>query len=762
MHLVKWIRKNNRKIMVFVVIFCMASFVIGSFGIKLIVGLFGGNNQLIGTYDSKQKIKSPDYIQAQNELGTLRMLMADRLLLSQSSGGFAGPLLAHLLFPDSLPSSEIASQMKQAIQQGQLKITQSQLDDFFQQKTESPEILWILLKAETQRAGCTISTTQAENAYHATLANMIASQFEKPDPQQIGQYANQMYAQTMNNVMSKANLTKNQVLLIFSDLLEILSYANIVMDNQAVTINQIKASLGRSKEGIDAEFVKIDAKPFVDEDAEVSDEQLQQQFEKYKADAPGNPTEENPFGFGYMLPKRVQLEYMVVLLDDVEKQIEKPTTEVLEEYYEQNIDNFRTSEPSDPNNPDSEKIVKTQPYAEVQASIRRTLENEKTTTLANILFNDIKAATETGFESINFDEASAEQLREAAEKGDYVSAGKKLAAKYHVPIATAKTGWLSKDAFGRDNVLNGLAIRRGQQYLRLSDLAFEATKEKETEQRIGLPAIRVWENIGPASGGYYSIEQGKYFPVMALVRVVDIQDAQVPDNIDVTFDTQGVTFNQQQPSKEASFSLKEKVKQDILFIRAMETAKNRAEELATMVADTSWDDAIAAYNKKYVKAEDSNDLTPEADTQTIALGTVKDQLRMAPTELQMARRFMLDNPNRAQSIKGLIVRNMLTNQLYAMLPADAKSTGIIQKPLVFDPQAACYVIKEVIRKPATIKDYMDNKAQTALQLNAADAGELALVHFGPENILERMNYQSKLEQKPVIRQEQTLPSDEEL
>jgi hypothetical protein len=758
MHLVKWIRKNNRKIMVFVVIFCMVSFVIGSFGIKLLVGIFGGNNQLIGTYDSKQKIKSPDYIQAQNELSILRMMTADSLLLSQSGGGYAGPLLAHLLFPDSLPASEIASQMKQAIQQRQLKITQSQLDDFFQQKTESPEILWILLKAEAQRAGCTISTTQAENAYHATLANMIASQFEKPDPQQIRQYANQLYAQTMNNVMSKANLTENQLLLIFSDLLEILSYANIVMDNQAVTINQIKASLGRSKEGIDAEFVKIDAKPFVDEDAEVSDEQLQQQFEKYKADAPGNPTEENRFGFGYMLPKRVQLEYMVVLLDDVEKQIEKPTTEALEEYYDQNIDNFRKSEPSDPNNPDSEKIVKTQPYAEVQASIRRTLENEKTTTLANILFNDIKAATETGFESINFDEASAEQLREAAEKGDYVAAGKKLAAKYHVPIETGKTGWLSKDTFSQDKVLNGLAIRRGQQYLRLSDLAFAATKEKETQQRIGLPAIRVWENIGPVNGGFYSMEERKYYPVMALVRVVDIQDAQVPDNIDVTFDTRGVALSQQ-PSKVTSFSLKEKVKQDILLTRAMETAKNRAEELATMAADTSWDDAIAAYNKKYVKAEDSNDLTPEADTQTIALGTVKDQLRMAPTEVEMARHFMLDNPDRAKSIKGLIVRNMLADQLYAMLPADAESTGIIQKPLVFDPQAACYVIKEVTRKPATIKDYMDNKAQTALQLNAADAGELGLVHFGPENILGRLNYQSKLEQKPGTRQEPLSPDD---
>ncbi|MHC4232017.1 MAG: hypothetical protein ACYSTW_05385, partial [Planctomycetota bacterium] len=68
MHLMKWIRKNTQKIMVFVIIFCMVSFVIGSVGLKLVVGLFGGNNQTIATFNDGQKIKTPDFIQAQSEL----------------------------------------------------------------------------------------------------------------------------------------------------------------------------------------------------------------------------------------------------------------------------------------------------------------------------------------------------------------------------------------------------------------------------------------------------------------------------------------------------------------------------------------------------------------------------------------------------------------------------------------------------------------------------------------------------------------------
>jgi len=745
MHLVKWIRKNTSKIMVFVIIFAMLAFVMGQFGLNMIVELMGGgNNQLIATYGDKQKIKSPDFIQAQNELTVLRMLMADRLLLSSSSGGFSGPLLASLLFPDSQFSGEIASQMKRAIQQGQLQMTQNELDDYFQQKPEKPEILWILLKQEAKRAGCVMPNESALQTLRHAIPQMTNNQIDA--------------AGLVGQIISKNNLSEQQILRFFSDLLAVLSYANDVMNSQAVTINQVKAELGRSKERIDAEFVKIDAAPFIDENAEITDDQLRQQFEKYKAAVPGNPTQDNPFGFGYRLPKQVELEYMIVLMDDVEKQIEKPTAEALEEYYSRNIDQFTTSEPSDPNNPASEKITKIQSFAQVQVSVRRNLESEKTNTLANIIFNDIKAETEAGFETVNFDEASPEQLQKAA--GDYVAVSKEMVNKYQIPIKTGKTGWLSSNAFSQDKVLNTLGIRRGQQYLRLSDLAFAATAEKEQLHRIGMPSIRVWENIGPLNGGFYSPEEQKYFRLMALVRVVGIRDAQVPDSIDAAFDTQGVTLNQH-PSEETSFSVKEQVQQDILTIGAMETAKARVQELAALAADTGWDDAIAAYNEKYAKVEGSNGLIAEAadHEQKIDLETINDQLRMSQTDVEMARRFMLDNPGMAQRIKELIVRNMFINQLYAMLPENAESTGTIQKPLAFEPQAACYVIKEVTRKPATMKDYLDNKAQTALQLNAAESVGLALIHFSPEKILQRMDYQSKLDQEPILEQQPLSPSD---
>ncbi|MEN8126491.1 MAG: hypothetical protein ABFR90_01665 [Planctomycetota bacterium] len=742
MHLVKWLRRNMQQVMVFVVIAIMVAFVLGS-GVRYIFdSIFNPMKTVVATYDDGTKIKREDYRASQNELKVLRMLMADQLLI-QSQSGMTGPLLVYLLFPDSQFSGDIASQMKQAIQQGQLPVSQTELDDFFQQRPESPEILWILLKSEAKQAGCIVSTNKASETLRYAIPGMTKNQLDA--------------GMLVRQIIKSSNISQEQIVRTFSDLLGVLTYTSSVMDQQAVTINQVKASLGRSKERIDAEFVKIAAEPLVDKDTDVTDAQIQQHFDKYKAHVPGDSSEDNPFGFGYQLPKRIQLEYMIVLLDDVKKKIEKPTAEDLEDHYAQNISMYQTSEPVDPNNPESEQIPKRRSFAEVEARIRSTLETEKTQIRANILFNEIKDKTEEEFEEINFDEATAEQLQKVA--GEFDVIGAELAQKNDIPIATGKTGWLDMDAFSRDKILNTLGVRRGQQYLRLSDMAFAATEEKELRRRIGVPSVRTWQNLGPFSGGYFSEEESQYVQLMALVRVVGIQDAGTADSVDVTFETLGVVLDPQEAAEQTSFSVKDTVKDDILLMKAMETANSRGEELAAMIADANWIDAIDAYNEKYAATEADPDETEDAevDGQKIELETIEQQLRMSQANIQKAKSMMLDNPGMASRIRPWLTGNMLINQLYTMLDEDNETTGTIQKPLPFEPEAACYVIKEVVRQPATTKDYLDNKAQAALQLSMSESAGLALVHLSPENILERMGYELKLKQEPA---EEEAPSEE--
>ncbi|MCI0498728.1 MAG: hypothetical protein L0Y36_03470 [Planctomycetales bacterium] len=730
MNLVKWIRKNNRKIMVFVVIFCMVSFVIGSFGIKILVSVLGGGgNQLIGAYDGG-KIKTRQFLQAQSELAVLQMLMADRMLLAQSGRGLGGPLLGHLLFGDSQFGGDIAATLKQAAQNGRINLTVEDVERYFNQPRQRPEIVWILLREEAYRAGYILPTASAAETLRMAIPAMTGGQIDA--------------AGLVNSVIAKNNLSEEQILRVFADMMGVVSYAAAVTDSQDVTINQIKAFLGRSKERIDADFVEIAAADFVDPNAAVSDEQLQQQFEAYKNARANIPTDQNPFGFGYQLGRRVQMEYVAVKLDDVKTLTEKPSTEAIETYYSRNISQFQNTRPSDPNNPESEKITETQPFAEVEELIRRRLENERTLSQANLIFNDVKSQTEAGFETLNLDEATAEQIQKAA--ADFQAVTKTLSEKYGIAVTAGKTGWFGAETFADDEVLNSLSIQRQRDSLRLADLAMAVTNEKPERPQIGMPAIRVWENIGPLLGGYYARGEAQYHGVMAMVRIIGIQDAQTPANMDVEFGTHGFALFKNQPET-AAFRLKDTVKKDLLLSNAMETAKTRAAELARRIEEKGWDEGMAAYNAVYAKTP--ADPNQSAGTGAVEMGTLRQQLRIGAADIETAKRIMLESPASAQFIQRRLVGNMLTNRLYALLPEDAESTGTIQTLLAFEPTATCYVVKSVVRQPAAEKDYLDNKAQTALQLNAMQSAGLPLVHFDTANILKRMGYKAEITQEEM-------------
>lgn len=720
MSLVKWIRKNNRKIMVFVVIFSMVAFVIGQFGLKLILGRFDPNKKVFATYDTG-KINNLDISAAQNELSVLRLLSSDRLLAVQGTGG---ALLCHLIFPDSAFIADLDAQLKQAVQRGQIELSVEDLEAYFNQQPESAAVLWILLKAEANRAGYCVSSNTAKTILNGVVPQLTQGQGT----------ASQLVA----GIMRQTGLTDVQIVNIFADLLSVSDYANQVMANQAVTLNEVKASLGRSKERLDAEYVKIDAESLLDAKAGVSDADIAAQFEAYKAVAAHTVTADNPYGFGYKLPKRVQLEYLIVQANDVKAKIAAPTNAEKEQYYRINIAEFQTSTPSDPNDPKSEPIVTTKPYAEAEREITTKLINQKTAALTNSLFSELKDLTETGFAEITFEEATNDQLQKAA--GEYDVAAAKISETHGIPVKTGKTGWLSAVDFQNEKILRTLNRQQGQTRLRLADLAFIASTEPKPQRHIGLPAVRVWENIGPVNGSYWDADAGDYHTMTALVRVVGIEEAAVAADVNVTYNTRGIALFETDKEKENTvFSLKERVADDLRRKKAMDAAIARGQELAALVKNSDWAEAVKAYNAKYAPgADDPNHL--DAAKLAVKIEFANDQTRMAQSELAMAQRYMIENPAAAGNIQRYLATNELNNQLYALLPEGAESTGTITEVLPLEAGQACYVVKSVIRQPATEKDYLDAKTETAMQLSAKTNATLALVHYSPENILKRMHF----------------------
>ena len=734
MSLVKWIRKNNRKIMVFVVIFCMVSFVIGSYGLKIIASMIDPNKKAFATYDGG-KMNPYDVREAQNELEVLSMLGVDRTLASQGLGGM---LLSHLIFPGSSFVGDLPAQLKQAIQRGQLDLNIDELETYFSKQTERPAELWTLLKAEADRAGFKVSAATAEQSFIRMYAYSIAGQNKEIDLAAASQQAVAYASRDISRITSQKSMTKEQVFSVYADLLGVFNYANQVMSNQAVTLNQVKASLGRSKERLDAEYVKIDVEALIDKDATFSDADITAQFEAYKQNDAGIVTEDNPFGFGYKLPKRIQLEYMIVQTNDVKEKIDAPTNTEMDQYYRNNISQFQTSKPSDPNDPASEPIVTTQSFTEVERQIRSSIERQKTASLTSMIFNEMKDITEEDFATVTFEEATNSQLQMAA--GDYEAAAKKIAEEHGITVTTGKTGWLSAADFQNEKILRSLSRQQNQMRLPLSEMAFVASTDPKQKRRIGLPAIRVWENIGPVTGGYYDAEASEYHPMTALVRVVGIEEAAVPADVNLQYNTQGVAlFETEEDKAKATFSVKDQVVEDLRLKKAMDIADARGQELAKLVANSDWTEAVKAYNNKYAPGSNDPNNT-ESEGLAIRIEFANDQTRAAATEIDRIKQYMIQNPGMAPRIQQMLTMNELNNQLYALLDDAAESTGTISKVMPLEAARACYVVKEVIRQPATETDYLDGKSQEAMQLGVKDNAKLAMAHFSSENIVKRMKF----------------------
>lgn len=720
MHFAKWIRKNSKKIMVFVVIFSMVSFVIGYTGLQIFFSFFGGQNPVIGTFADGQKIRARDhYLPAQSELQLLRMLAADRVLMAQGNQGLAGPLMAHLLFPDSEAAVDLAAQLKQAAQQGQLPVSLGAIEAFFNERTQ-PEITWILLKEEARKAGGVVSDATAQKLLGQVLP-------------QLGQGTDA--SKVLAEIMTRTHATEAQIVRAFADLLGVMFYTAGILDGQAVTTGQIQNAVARTQEKFDAEAVRIPAEWFINSTAEVTPEELTAQFETYKAHPAGQFSDDNPFGFGYKLPKRVRLEFMAVMVDDIKAQIESPTAEQMEEYYSRNLDRFKYEEPVDAAKPDGEKVSKTRSFAESLPQIRRILEEERITRLGNQFFNDAKSAIEKGFGQISVDTADFAQLQAAA--GDYDQTAASLSGRYKFSAITGKTGLLGAADFAQDDILRGLRLPHGNTAIALADAALNVRLDaNDTQRRIGVPNLRPWENIGPMSGGYFDQEKGQFVRLMAMVRVIGVEAPTVPTSIDLTYDKRGMTLRPLTLTEQAAatFSLANKVAEDVRLIKGMETANTQAAALAALVKEKGWDNGIAAFNET---------LKAASNAAVAAIEPLKQQSRLQDAEMAMFRRALTSNPASAAYILNRLKSNALNTRLYALLPDGQAATGPIIEVVSAPTMQAAYVVKSVTLSPATEKDYLDSKVMTAFRLAQMASMEPALTQLSPANLFARMNYHPK-------------------
>ncbi len=721
MNLVKWFRRNNKKVMAVVVIVIMIGF-IGGTALTQLLQRNSNTREVVGHLGEKTKIRADDLRAARQELGILQRLQADTLLKSRDIHGF---FLGELLFSDRAASAALVNRVKLMVRQNRFNISDQQIDAIYG-RLAPPSVYWHCLQYETEAAGIRLDNDE--------VARLLAYAI----PQLFGGATD---SQVIGHIMKETRLPEERIIATMGKLLAVLEYARLICSSENVTTRQIMHLARVEQETINAGYVKFDASAFTENLDDPDNGKLAEHFEKHKDFFGGEVSDNNPRGFGYKLSDRVQLEYMVVKLDDVRTIVTPPTQDEMGDYYNRNKDqSFTEQVQSDPNDPNS-MTERVKGYAEVVDSIEKDLMKSRIMARAEAILQQARTATETELQ--NMDDAdiaalSTEQFRsKLGDDGDYGTVAANLSTEHKIKVYTGRTGTLGPLEFQTDEQLSRLVtIGYGRTPAMLSQVVF-AVKELEAGE-LGVfdaPEPRMYENIGPVRD--WMTEYGDVSgTVMGLVRVVEAKKASAPESLEQTFSISSFVLDpNEEEADESTYSVKEKVADDVKKLAAMETAKAAAEDFIAQAVAEGWQVALDSVNKLHKEQYglDANDPDPFSIENS---GNMRRISRAALDTMALQRQ---SDPAGQFGLRDDQRNKRFADRLYSLVPPDKTTSDDV--PLVIEVQEdmSHYAIRNISVKRLWKEDYEDARIMRSYNEDYICSQSLAAVHFNPESILKRLN-----------------------
>lgn len=743
MNLVKWFRKNNTKIMAVVVIVLMVGFIGGS-SLSYILRGSGGMHDTVAWYGGRQhKIAPYDRMLARQEIEILQALRLDRWTRAQD---LTGLLLSEILFTQTQAgATPIMEAIKQTVQQNRYRVSDKQLSEMYN-RTVPADIYWLLLRNEAESAGFHIRSEDIGEG----LGQLIPRLFDQ-----------QPYATVMRAQVDHFGVPEDNILAAFGKLVAVLKYAETICSMESVTTSQIRYMAAAEGESMDVEFVRIEAASFADKETTPPQADLVAQFDKCKDVFAGAVSEANPYGFGYKLPARLQLEYIALKLKDVSSITKPPTAQEAEEYYQQNRDQLFTEKvPSDPNDPNSPRVSRVRGYAEVVDTIHTRLLRERIAAKAKQVLIEARSLADADLETGRSREQkpALEQLKKEA--GDYDKIAQDLGQKLNLALYSGRTGLLTAADIQQDKHLSNLFLTDyGYNPIRLSQVLF--TVEELGGDAVTLmtaPTAEMYRSVGPAQDPSVATASDLSGQIMAIVRIVDVKQAGPPESLDVTFSTKTLGIADDPEGKANNvFSVKEEVVDDVRKLAAWDTAKSKADEFAALAARDGWEQAVTEFNKLYgeqAKAE-PNDPNAFRLDQLVAVQPISNQ------QLAVIRAQTANNPSAAMFVERLVNEQQFIDQLYSLVPPDANS--LPQTPLVMEykPNQSFYCLKSISIERLTQERFRQMKGLLLRREAYTEAQNLAIAHLTPKNILQRMQFEFIEEGVEPVRDETVPPPAED-
>ena len=743
MSLMKWFRRNNRKIMAIVIIVIMVGFVGGSY-IQQLGRKRSGIYKAVAYYGEDNKITNMDITQARQQLDVLRIIGASSMLKGLEvpmlrTRDVKALLLNELLFPDRKESAGISQLIKQLASTQNYAISTEQINDIYKSPVQS-EILWILLREEANQTGFQISNQQSG----ALLAKVV--------PQVIGATYQQLIGSMVRGTgRSGQGVSEDNILSAFADFIAVLEYSKAATSNENVTLAQLTQQLSWELETVMVESVSFPAFIFVDQQPEPTADAIKEQFNKYKNNADGDISDENPYGFGYRFDDMVQVEYIAIKFDDIAKTVKAVAEEKVEDFYKLHREEFIEQVLSDPNDPNSPMTDRIKSFAEVSDLITDGLHKKAINGQAEIIIQDAKSITETALDDADVEVTSLTDEEFKKLTGDYSVAAKDVAEKYSIKVYSGKTGLLTATDIRQDENLGQLVIQTSNySAVALNQVVFAIDQlQSSLLSTFDMEAPKMYQNIGPLKS--VPQQMGELGKLIVLARVVDASKNAVPDSLDMKVSKKTIVFSDEsQEAKE--FVVKDEVIADLKELAAMKAAQAQAQKFVDLAKKEDWEAASKSFNESLGKKND--------DPNMFDINHGNNLRKLPDTIMDVHSIQKAGDPIASFVIRENKKLSKKRDMFFSLIGKDKDEAENMPAVMELKSDRAYLAVKSVTLNRLVNEAFEANKAYRGYMQDFIESQTLAPVFLNPENILKRMDYRRVIEDE-VSDTNETAESGEE-
>jgi len=727
MTVMRWFRKNNKKMLVGLCVVMMVVFLLPFGAARLGRGGQGNPVWAVVTEDGQEHdIRQSEREQAYRELQLLRLLdmpgMSQALLPCRlwSQLGPVGPIPVRavhaLLFGNMRFNLALRVHLQQrayqwAADKDQLEALLADIDSVTAAEPADAVRNYLLLAREAQRAGVRPTRTQIQ----ALLAGRreLMQQGELPQ-------------RSVGLILDKTNSTEAQLHHAVGNYLAILRYGHMLSKGLILSEPQLRHAVRETVElnNVSGDFVSFPADTFRSRISEPDEQELQDQFEAFKQYEPGDSTEANPHGFGYMLGDRVKVEYLQIDLAPVEQAVAEEFGSLTladqekkaRDYFSTHRARFRRQGPTE-RSEDGSAMPEPTFTNEVAEQAREFWKQDEARRRAGQKLADAKSLSQQT-------QATTDQTDQDTAPADYAALAEQFSTA-QAPIAYGQTLYLSmfqmaeyKD-FGMTYQLRN---DRPEQAL-ITMLFDSAPLSSQTSDRLGTAPIELNEDVGPLVAFDPSGRaQGVY-----LIRIVGADRKRQAISL---ADDGRAGLASAQPIGDGTNKLRELVTEDVKTHKSLALAEQWANRFAGQ-AESDWQTALSEANRAL---SEPNEPVLVEDS----LDSLRDRMRQLQEVIEQQRMPL----SGAQAYLAGGMRLIRRAMELAQQRAASGATG--PAVLVDEQGGRCVAFKDLQVTTASTPEYLQRRPLTAVQLLDRNQPAMALVHFNPSNIEKRSGWRLKI------------------